>query len=148
MFDDIEAEAVLAIARNVVAKPFINGVVGVKGQDDRVDLFDFRFGNVNRIANDNFVAFLAGSGRCTIQNATLRTALAIYHIGTDTRAGIFIPDVDKLHWQNPCCFTVIRVQSDGSVVIEIGSGDANAVQLTGDNFSHFHSRKRLIGGIL
>ena len=37
------------------------------------------------------------------------------------------PDVDELHRQDSCCLTVIRIQRDGSVIIEIGSGDANAV---------------------
>src|SRR5690606_39427679 len=93
--DDVEGQAPLFVARDVVAKAFVNAVVVVEGKDDRLDLFDFGLGDVDGIADDDFVSALAGTGGCAVQDAAARPAFTVNDVGADACARGLVPDVDE-----------------------------------------------------
>src|SRR5690606_30135180 len=138
--DDVEGQAPLFVARDLVAQAFVNAVVVVEGQDDRLDLFDFGLGDVDGIADDDFVSALAGAGRGAVQDAAARAAFAVNDVGADTRARRLVPDVDEFHRQDACGLAVVGVQRDGTMVIEVGTGDAYAMELAPYDFSHVDLR--------
>ena len=67
--NDVEGQPVLFVTTYVVAQAFFNFVIGVECQDDGLDLFDFWLGEIHRIADDDFITFLAGARGGTIQDA-------------------------------------------------------------------------------
>src|SRR5690606_12834205 len=133
---------------HAIAKAFVYSVVGVKRQNGRLNVFDLVFIHINRIGNDDFVATLARAGCRAIQDAAARTALAIYDISTDARAGILVPDVDEFHRQDARRLAVIGIQGNGSVIIQVCAGDTYAVEFAANNFSHWYSLSRGRGRVL
>lgn len=134
--DDVETQAILFITTYVVAQAFLDFVIRVECEDDRLDLFDFLFSDVHRIADDDFVALLARAGSRAIQDAAPRATLAINDIGADACPGVFVPDVDELHGQDAGRFAVVGVKRYGTMIFKIGACDTNAMQFAGDYFSH------------
>src|SRR5690606_15210982 len=112
---------------------------GVKSQHHRLDVLQLGFLDVFRIGDNDFVATLAGACRSAVQDAAARAALAVDHVGADAGAGVLVPDVHEFHGQDAGGFAVVGVQGDGAVVIQVGPGDADAMQLGADDFSHLKS---------
>src|SRR5690606_18101917 len=134
--DDIEGQPALVVAAYFVAQAFVYAVVIMKSEDNRLYLFKFVLRDIYRVANDDFVAALAGASRSPIENAAARPAFAINDVGADAGAGRLVPDIDELHGQYARCLAMIGIKRNGTMVIEVGTGDPDAMELAAYDFSH------------
>src|SRR5690606_29641195 len=103
---------------------------------NRLYLFKFVLRDIYRVANDDFVAALAGASRSPIENAAARPAFAITDAGADAGAGRLVPDTDERDAQYARCLAVIGLRPHATMVIEGGAGDPDAMELAAYDFSH------------
>jgi hypothetical protein len=62
--------------------------------------------------DDDRIAGLTGARRRAVQHATTRAALAPDNVGSNTRTGILVPDLDKFQRQYAYRFTMLGVERD------------------------------------
>src|SRR5690606_755301 len=104
---------------------------------DWLDLFNLSFCDIHGIADDDLVAALASTCRSPVQNAAAGPAHPIDDVGADAGAGVLVPDIHEFHGQDARGFAVVGVQGNGTMIFQVGTGDADTMQFAADNFSHF-----------
>jgi len=122
---------------DLIMHDFLNEVVVSEGQYRGADGIQFiGTGDMCGCADDDPIAYLAGSSGGAIQDAATRAWMAVNHIGADARTTGPVPDIHKFKRQDTGLFTDFWVQSDGAVVVKLGTGDGDAVQFRAHDFDH------------
>lgn len=123
--------------KDVVVKLFDNAVLLIKGQNLRLYVVElFSIGYVFRGADDDGIALLAASGCSAVQDTAAGAWLPKEYIRRDALAVVLVPDVHEFQGQDACPLADLGIERDGSVVVQIASGNVNAVQFGPENFYH------------
>src|SRR3954453_16751669 len=86
--------------------------------------------------HDDLIANLTGPRRRAVQNAAARARHAEDHVGGQARPGVLVPDLDELERVEAGLGAVLRIQRDRAMVVQIGCGDPDGVQLCADDLQH------------
>ena len=121
---------------DAIAQLLVDRIVGMEGQHRRIEIAQRRPVDVFRRRNDQLIADLAGSRRRAVQDAAARSGLAEDHIGADPCAGILVPDIDELQRNNTRGLAMLRIQGNRAVIVQIGIGDLDPMQLGANDFDH------------
>ena len=97
--------------------------------------------DIDRAADDDLVARLAGARRRAIEDAAARAPLAEDDIGGDAGAGILVPDLDEFERQYSRFLAMIGVERDRAMIVDIGVCHVDPVQFGADNLAHRTSLK-------
>jgi hypothetical protein len=119
-----------------IAQGFSDIIVLVQDDDRRRKARDAIFFKVKRIANDELIAALTGTRRGSIDHTAAGTPLAKNNIGRKTRSRMLVPNFDELERQDPGCFAMIRIERDRAMIVEVGLGNADTMELATKDLTH------------
>ena len=120
-----------------VVKLFDNAVLVINWHNCGVyGVERFSVGYVFRGADDDGIALLAASGCSAVQDTAAGAWLPKEYIRRDALAVVLVPDVHEFQGQDACPLADVGIERDGSGVVQIASGNVNAVQFGPENFYH------------